>query len=117
MALCAGQGNRVTATVVSPGVRLPVSNFNSVQVTARSINNQGGTPQLLRGRHVFNRVLIKVAPKGGGKTEGKVFTLRNVDNAMVSSCNQLKELIQEQLSDDIIRSCSFDVGYINVVRN
>ena len=112
MAICTGQGNRVTATVVNPSIIKRMSGYISVPTAASNSGAQA------RAHHVLNRVLIKAVPKGGGKGEGKNFTLKNVNTAELSSCNQLKALIKEQLCDDI-ESGSFDVGFIdgsNVVR-
>ena len=84
MAICTGQGNRVTATIVNPStsmkhlpghISVPTAPFQANKTTDHS------TPaQLSRAHHVLNRVLIKTVPRG-------VFKLRNVNTAEMSSCN------------------------------
>ena len=42
------------------------------------------------GQVVLSRVLLMAVPNGGtGKTDGKVFTLRNIDTSVMVSCGSL----------------------------
>ena len=43
----------------------------------------------------LTRVLLKAVLKGGNK-DGKTFTIRDVDTAATSSCDNMKMLIREQ---------------------
>ena len=134
----AGRGNRVTATVVNTGqshpFSLPVQPGVSVfRGTAASLQpltkapqhysavNSAATVQPLSHKgQVLGRVLLKAVHKGStGKNDGKVFSLRNVNTSLVSSCEALKTLIKDQLSGDIGAIEDFDVGFLegaNLVR-
>ena len=82
-----------------PGVR---------QVVVTPLTTQPQVP-----RTTISKVLIK-AVKGesnGKRTEGKTFTLRDIDPSKVDTCYHLKSLIRAQLKEDI-RKGDFDVGYI-----
>ena len=73
-----------------------------------------------REGQVLSRVLLRAVKNGStGKNDGKVFTLRNVNTSLVSSCEALKTLIKEQLKDDIGAIGHFDIGFLegtNIVR-
>ena len=56
-------------------------------------------------------MLLKAALKGGNK-DGKAFTIRDFDTAAISSCDDMKMLIREQLSKDIVAE-DFDIGFVN----
>ena len=56
------------------------------------------------------KVLLKVVNKKNSK-EFKLFTLRNVKESDIISCENLKSLIRSQLYDDITKG-SFDVGVV-----
>ena len=57
-------------------------------------------------------VLLKAVHKGStGKNDRKVFSLRNVNTSLGSSCEALKTLIKHQLSGDI-GAIDFDVGFL-----
>ncbi len=45
------------------------------------------------------------------RKDGKTFTLRNVNSASTKTCGNLKDLVRQQLVDDII-SDDFDIGYM-----
>lgn len=59
---------------------------------------------------VIPKVLLKCTNKEG-KKESKTFTIRNINPAVVRSCESLKTLIKAQLSGDVVKE--FDVGYQN----
>ena len=62
---------------------------------------------------VVQRVLLRAVHKGTtGKNEGKVFTVRNINTSAVSSCEALKALIKEELSDDIASTDDFDIVFL-----
>ena len=54
--------------------------------------------------------MLKAVCKGASK-EAKLFTLRNVMQSSIISCDNLRSLIKSQLSDDIIKG-PFDVGVV-----
>ena len=56
-------------------------------------------------------MLLKAMLKGGNK-DGKTFTICDVDTAAISSCDDMKMLIREQLSEDIVTE-DFDIGFVN----
>ena len=56
-------------------------------------------------------MLLKAVLKGSNK-DGKTFTIRDVDTVAISSCDDMKMLIREQLSEDIVTE-DFDVGFVN----
>ena len=60
-------------------------------------------------RQLISKVLIKAFPKGS-KKDPKTFTLRNIDPVVVSSIEKLKQIIREQLPEEISQR-RFDVGY------
>lgn len=64
---------------------------------------------------VINKVLLKAVTKEAKKKE-KIFTLRHIYTEKISSCDELKKIIKQQLSNDIIDWEEFDVGYININR-
>ena len=48
-----------------------------------------------------------------------MFTLRSINTGLLSFCDTLKQLIKEQLSDDIASTDDFDIGFLdgsNLVR-
>ena len=47
--------------------------------------------------------LLKAVLKGGNK-DGKTFTVRDIDTTAISSCDDMKMLIIEQLSEKILTS-------------
>ena len=65
---------------------------------------QGASPLL-------SKVLVKVASKDGPISSGKMFTLRDLDITTILTCEDLKDAIKRQLTDDIVDS-DFDVGYV-----
>ena len=58
----------------------------------------------------LTRALLKAVLKGGNK-DGKMFTIRDVDTTVISSCDAIKTLIREQLNKDIV-SGDFDIGFV-----
>lgn len=60
----------------------------------------------------LNRVLLKAVLKGGNVKDGKIFTIRNVDTTVISSCDDLKKTIKQQLSEDITTD-DFDIGFVD----
>lgn len=56
------------------------------------------------------KVLLKVVSKAGKNQ--KVFTLRNIDTKSIITSDQLKDVIRNQLSKDIIAG-DFDVGHVS----
>ena len=99
-----GRVNRVTATVL-----------NTVQPSGLA----GRAPSTVSSR-ILPRVLLRAVQKGTtGKSDGKLFTLRSINTGLLSSCDALKQLIKEQLSDDIASTDDFDIGFLdgsNLVR-
>ena len=69
----------------------------------QSINQQH------QGHKKVYKLLLKAFPKAT-KKEWKVFTLRNVDPASITSRDDLKAEIRVQLCDDVKND--FDVGYV-----
>lgn len=65
---------------------------------------QGASPLL-------SKVLVKVASKDGPISSGKMFTVRDLDITTIFTCEDLKDAIKRQLTDDIVDS-DFDVGYV-----
>ena len=63
---------------------------------------------------VIEKVHLKAVTKGTSKKKEKVFTLRRIETSKVVSCTELKKLIHQQLSGDIINWEKFDVGYISL---
>ena len=64
----------------------------------------------------LEKVFLKATYKG--KKDAKTFTLRDVDPSVITSSDDLKDLIKTCLHDDI-KSGDFDVGYMpgtNVIR-
>lgn len=59
----------------------------------------------------LQRVLVRAVPKGASKDVGKTFTMRNLDTVTISSTNDLKVAIREQLNEDIVAE-DFDVGFV-----
>ena len=57
-------------------------------------------------------MLLKAVLKGGSNKDAKTFTIGNVDTAMISSRDDLKMTIREQLSEDITEG-DFDVGFVD----
>ena len=80
----------------------PVAPFTSSFVS-------GATPSIQQ-QPLIKKLLIK-AVSDSTKKEAKTFTLRNVNPIITKTCERLKDLIREQLMDDII-PYDFDVGYI-----
>ena len=78
-------------------------------------------PQRLPGQHkvagcMLEEVFLKAACKG--KKDVQMFTVWNVNPSIVTSSDDLKDLIKDSLEDDIT-SGGFDVGYMlgsNVIR-
>ena len=112
--MAAGNGNQDHSVVtISQGVqgRVVITPLTS---TAR-FHTQGPNPafgQLLHGSQPtanINRVLLKAVQKDGGKS--KMFTIRNI-GTNIHSCDDLKTLIRNQLSGDIITD-DFDVGFLD----
>ena len=68
----------------------------------------------------ISKATLKAVCSGGGafkKDAARTFILRNIDCSKVTTCDDLKDIIKNQLRDDISRE--FDVGYIqgtNVIR-
>ena len=58
----------------------------------------------------MDKVLLKVVNKKG-KKDPKTFTLRNINQHALLTCDDLKGVIRKKLSDDIT-SGDFDVGYV-----
>jgi hypothetical protein len=56
-------------------------------------------------------VLLKAVLKGGNVKDGKIFTIRNVDTTVISSCDDLKKT-KQQLSEDITTD-DFDIGFVD----
>ena len=59
----------------------------------------------------LTHVLLKAVFKGGNK-DGKTFTIGDLDTAAISSCDDMKMLIREQLSEDIVTE-DLDIGFVN----
>jgi hypothetical protein len=59
---------------------------------------------------LINKLLLK-AVSDSTKKDAKTFTIRKVNPGLTKTCESLKDVIREQLTDDIISS-DFDVGYI-----
>jgi len=57
-----------------------------------------------------DKVLLKAVNKKG-KKDPKTFTLRNIDQHALLTCDNLKGVIRRKLIDDITTS-DFDVGYV-----
>ena len=97
------------------GLPLPVTQTSSARVPFDITAQQR---QRMQGQHTtfvsippLNRVLVKAVLKGENK-DGKIFTLRNVDTTIISSCDDLKKTIKQQLCEDIVAD-DFDVGYVD----
>ena len=56
----------------------------------------------------LNRVLLKAVLKGGNVKDGKIFTIRNVDTTVISSCDDLKQQLSEDITTD-----DFDIGFVD----
>ena len=56
-------------------------------------------------------MVLKAVLKGGNK-DGKTFTICDLDTAAISSCDDMKTLIREQLSEDIVAE-DLDIGFVN----
>ena len=65
--------------------------------------------QVHQQQTVLEKLLLKVYSKSS-KKEWKMFTLRNVDTASIKTCDDLKEEIRIQLTDDVKKD--FDVGFV-----
>lgn len=65
---------------------------------------------------VIEKMLLKAVTKSGPKKD-KIFTLRHIDVNKVSSSNDLKKLIKNQLCDDVIHWEEFDVGHVGNKQN
>ena len=75
-------------------------------VPANVLQHSGGPRQVTnKPEKVFLRTTYK------GKKEVKKFTHRNVDPALITSSDDLKDLIKTNLHDDT-KSGDFDVGYM-----
>ncbi len=70
--------------------------------TAKSNTTLQGASPLL------SKVLVKVASKDGPI---RMFTLRDLNITAILTCEDLKDAIKRQLTDDIVDS-DFDVGYV-----
>ena len=57
-----------------------------------------------------DKVLLKAVNKKG-KKDPKTFTLRNINELDILSCDDLKSVIRRKLSSDIATG-NFDVGYL-----
>ena len=66
-------------------------------------------PQQEQGQ-LISKVIIKAFPKGSKKAP-KTFTLRNIDPVIVPSGDKLKQVIREQLPEEISQR-GLDVGYL-----
>ena len=115
-------GQQPTITLVNNGTNRPPAVTRQVLVTpltsAHTIQQQRNFPatKLLNSQpssHTVSKVdkvLLKAVNKKG-KKDPKTFTLRNVDQHALLTCDNLKGAIRRKLSDDITTG-DFDVGYI-----
>ena len=95
------------------GVRLELPNGNRVFITPlhseldrpRSIPTATGNTVATQPSKIISKILLR-ALSGTVKTKFKTFTLRHVDITQTNSCKKLKNLIREQLQDDLV-SCDF----------
>ena len=92
---------------------LPVPSALTTSRVPLATTQQRSQGQLSEGVSVptLTHVLLKAVLKGGNK-DGKTFTIRDVDTAAISSCDDMKMLIREQLSEDIVTE-DFDIGFVN----
>ena len=55
---------------------------------------------------------MKAMPQGT-KKEGKIFTIHNVNPSMIFSCSDFKNVIREQLNEEITPH-DFEIGFLSV---
>ena len=59
---------------------------------------------------ILSKIYLRAVRPNAKKSDGKTFTLRNIDTQQVTTCKQLKGLIRAHLGDDVQKE--FDVGYL-----
>ena len=62
-------------------------------------------------RPAIKKVLLKAVSRHSKGKDPKMFALRNIVPDRISCCNDIKSLIKEQLSDDIVED-DFDLGHV-----
>ena len=106
--------SRAGAVCVTPLARTVHPVFVIPLCSRQQLGGGGVQLQETRGSSTdspaFDKVLLKVAPKGGSK-EGKIFTIRSLDTSAVLSCEDLRRITRKQLQDDVSDEL-FDVGYV-----
>lgn len=89
----------------------PLTSANTIQqqcsfTATKSLTSQPSAHTVSKG----DKVLLKAVNKKG-KKDPKTFTLRNIDQHALLTCDNLKGVIRRKLIDDITTS-DFDVGYV-----
>ena len=117
-------GQQPTVTLVNNGANRPPAVTRQVLVTpltsphtiqqqrnfaatkSLQLNSQPSSHTVSK----VDKVLLKAVNKKG-KKDPKTFTLRNIDQHALLTCDNLKGAIRRKLSDDITTG-DFDVGYV-----
>lgn len=89
----------------------PLTSANTIQqqcsfTATKSLTSQPSAHTVSKA----DKVLLKAVNKKG-KKDPKTFTLRNIDQHALLTCDNLKGVIRRKLIDDITTS-DFDVGYV-----
>ena len=100
-----GNCTSLTVPLTSQAIGQSSSNYRQ-QATPK--HDQCVAASRKQTENIINKLLVKAVCKSTKKSP-KTFTLRDVDIASVNSRDQLKQLIREQLTGDIIKE--FNVGY------
>ena len=89
----------------------PLTSAHTIQqqrnfAATKSLNSQPSSHNVSK----VDKVLLKAVNKKG-KKDPKTFTLHNIDQQALLTCDNLKVAIRRKLSDDITTG-DFDVGYV-----
>ena len=102
-------GTNVTVqTLSTSGQQLPNVSQQQFGVHQLGITRHPQSNPVAQPTGVISKVLLKCVSKER-KSESKTFALRNIDPTLVTTCNQLRALIKEQLGEEVCDE--FDIGY------
>ena len=83
---------------------------NSGRVRVTPLSGCQGHPLSNEKSTKLDKIVLRAVCKDDSKV-CRSFTLRNIDTALVCSCDDLKIVIRSQLCQDITQE-DFDVGYV-----
>ena len=102
------RGTNVTVQALSTSGQQTSASQLPLPTAVRRVVVSSATGPVVPPSDMIDKVLLKCVSKDK-KSESKIFSLRNINVSLVTTCDRLRGLIKAQLGDEL--RDVFDVGY------